>query len=61
MANGIAAVHVRVTRKGAEVQGMGQTNTRQKYIKQVELLNVKDLADKKFKSELATAVEKLLP
>ena len=60
MAKGIAQIHVRPSRGKMTVTGMGQTNRGQRYIKKDEPLEVKQIGDKKFKEELATAVEKLL-
>lgn len=59
MANKIRTVHVRVERGGLVVQGQGRTARDQKYIAATETLAVKDMADEKFKQEMALAVKKL--
>lgn len=60
MATGIAQVHVRRSRKKLQVFGMGVSNRGQKYIKASEGIAASDMADPKFKTDLKTAVDKLL-
>lgn len=60
MAHGIAEVHVWVRRKKVQVVGFGKTNRGVKFIVANTPLAVTKTGDKRFKSELATAVEEML-
>lgn len=60
MSKGIATIHVRKIHGKLGVLGMGKTSTGQKYIKANEEIEAPVMSDPKFKSEMATAVEKLL-
>lgn len=60
MANGIGTVEVKRQRKALTIMGMGQTPRGQKFIKKSIPITAPRMNDKKFKAELAAAVEELL-
>lgn len=55
-----ATIIVRHSRDGLVVQATGRTPRGQTFIKGHEKLKAKSIRDKKFKEEMAAAVEKLL-
>lgn len=60
MAKGIDQIHARVRKGKVIVTGMGRTPRGQRFIKSEVNLEAKNMRDKNFKAELATAVEELL-
>jgi len=59
MASQYGLIQVKRSRGKLQVQGIGRTPKGAKFIKKSEGLVVKDIGDKDFKAELATAVGKL--
>jgi hypothetical protein len=55
-----ATIIIRRSRNGLVVQAAGQTSRGQKYIKGHEAITATTMKDKNFKSEVQTAVDKLL-
>lgn len=60
MANGIGTVEVRRSHGKLVVQGLGRTPRGTKFIRKTTPLTVTKITDKKFKTEMAAAVEQML-
>lgn len=60
MSKGIGSVHVKFLRGNMNVIGQGQTPRGQRYIKNIIPLECRNIGAKKFKKELADAVNEML-